>query len=311
MLNKFSKIFWLSFFTLVLPAVVLANCQWFPAPTTDKYGEQSACGGDVNWKKSDESFCLPQLKKTGDTDCCCGQIGEATGCCICGEFDKGLFSFNTGTTKYFGTFTTSSRCAAKQGSNLSGTIKCEFRQGLLPATTAFATTNDDKVKAKICAADQNHCVWQTAANCSDVGLVVAVDPTWCRDSEKPNASTAKCCCGKNVVQQQPQQPGSTGGGNQPPIVSTQVVFDYGNMTNPLQTVNVSEVIGRVIKAILAIIGSIFLIMIIFGGFTWMTAAGNDAKVKKGRNILVWAIIGIIIIFLAWMLVEVIFEALAI
>lgn len=91
----------------------------------------------------------------------------------------------------------------------------------------------------------------------------------------------------------------------------EVKFDYSGMTNPLQTINPSEVVGRVIKAVLAIIGSIFLIMIIYGGFTWMTAMGNDTKVASGRNILVWAIIGIIVIFLAWMLVAVVFESLGV
>jgi hypothetical protein len=94
----------------------------------------------------------------------------------------------------------------------------------------------------------------------------------------------------------------------PATVVGEVKFDYTGMTNPLKTVNVAEVIGRVIRAILAIIGSIFLMMVIYGGFTWMTAAGNDTKVAKGRSILMWAIIGIIVIFLAWMLVAVVFEA---
>jgi len=93
--------------------------------------------------------------------------------------------------------------------------------------------------------------------------------------------------------------------------SKEVKFDYSGMTNPLRTINPSEVAGRVIKAVLAIIGSIFLMMIIYGGFIWMTAAGNDSKVQTGRNVLVWAIIGIIVIFLAWMLVSVIFESLAV
>lgn len=105
--------------------------------------------------------------------------------------------------------------------------------------------------------------------------------------------------------------GAPGAPGSPGQVGGEVRFNYSGMTNPLETVSVSVVVGRVIKAILAIIGSIFLIMVIYGGFTWMTAAGNDTKVAKGRNILIWAIIGIIVIFLAWMLVAVIFEALGV
>jgi len=35
---------------------------------------------------------------------------------------------------------------------------------------------------------------------------------------------------------------------------------------------------------------------IYGGFNWMTAAGNAEKVEKGKQILVWATIGLIVIF---------------
>lgn len=105
--------------------------------------------------------------------------------------------------------------------------------------------------------------------------------------------------------------GDISDGTSPGQVGGEVNFNYTGMTNPLNTVNPSEVVGRVIKAVLAIIGSIFLIMVIYGGFTWMTAAGNDTKVAKGRNILVWSIAGVIVIFLSWILVAVIFEALAV
>jgi hypothetical protein len=44
-------------------------------------------------------------------------------------------------------------------------------------------------------------------------------------------------------------------------------------------------------------------MIIYGGFVWMTAAGNTEKVTQGKNILIWAIIGLVVIFSAYLLVS--------
>jgi len=72
--------------------------------------------------------------------------------------------------------------------------------------------------------------------------------------------------------------------------------------NPLKTTSVPELIGRVISAVLGVVGSIALIMFVYGGLIWMTAAGNQERVKKGGDILMWAAIGLVIIFSAYAIV---------
>jgi len=54
-----------------------------------------------------------------------------------------------------------------------------------------------------------------------------------------------------------------------------------------------------IKTILSVIGVLFLILIIWGGVTWMTAAGNDEKIKKAQKIISGATVGFIIIISAY------------
>lgn len=77
-----------------------------------------------------------------------------------------------------------------------------------------------------------------------------------------------------------------------------------SLPNPLgNDVTIPQLIGRVIKAILSIVGSLALVMFIYGGFTWMLAAGSSEKVKKGKDIIVWAAIGLIIIFSSYALVR--------
>lgn len=76
------------------------------------------------------------------------------------------------------------------------------------------------------------------------------------------------------------------------------------LDNPLGAdVTPQTFIGGIIRAILGIVGSLALAMFIYGGFTWMTAAGNAEQVTKGRNILVWATIGLIVIFTSYALVR--------
>ena len=86
--------------------------------------------------------------------------------------------------------------------------------------------------------------------------------------------------------------------------------DPVSLTNPLGTdITPQALIGRIINAVLGIVGSIALAMFIYGGFTWMTAAGGAEKVQKGKDILIWAAIGLVVIFASYALVNfVIFTA---
>lgn len=84
------------------------------------------------------------------------------------------------------------------------------------------------------------------------------------------------------------------------------------LDNPLgdSNPNPQQLIGKIINAVLGIVGSLALVMFIYGGFTWMMAGGNSEAVTKGKNVLVWATIGLIVIFTSYALVHfIIFEGL--
>ncbi len=54
-------------------------------------------------------------------------------------------------------------------------------------------------------------------------------------------------------------------------------------------------IANIINVFLGFLGIIFLIIIIYAGFNWMTANGQEEKVGKAKTMLVAGIIGFIII----------------
>ena len=64
-----------------------------------------------------------------------------------------------------------------------------------------------------------------------------------------------------------------------------------------------DLIGNVINAILGLVGSVALLMFVYGGLTWMTSSGSQEKVKKGRDIIIWSAIGLAIIFASYGLVR--------
>lgn len=62
-------------------------------------------------------------------------------------------------------------------------------------------------------------------------------------------------------------------------------------------------IGRIIGAVLGIIGSVALAIFVYGGLTWMTSAGNPDKVRKGKEIVIWAVLGLAVIFTSYAIIN--------
>lgn len=56
----------------------------------------------------------------------------------------------------------------------------------------------------------------------------------------------------------------------------------------------AEALGSVVFAILSFTGVIFTALILYGGYRWMLARGNEQEVEKGKAIIRSAIIGLVI-----------------
>ena len=102
---------------------------------------------------------------------------------------------------------------------------------------------------------------------------------------------------------------ATGKGNSdatnPDTSSSAVPLD-----NPLGQgkTDIPTLLGNVINAIMGVIGSLALVMFIYGGIIWMLSAGNQEQVTKGKNILIWAAVGLFIIFSSYALVKLVLTA---
>ena len=67
----------------------------------------------------------------------------------------------------------------------------------------------------------------------------------------------------------------------------------------LGTQDVRQTIGKIINVALSLLGVIVLVIIIYGGFLWMTAGGNDEKVGEAKKWIFGGIIGLVIILSAY------------
>jgi len=108
--------------------------------------------------------------------------------------------------------------------------------------------------------------------------------------------------------------GSTTGGtgttpSGPPTAQKLINPLGGTNEAPGGVTSVPALIANIIKTILGVVGAVALFMFVWGGFGWLTSGGNPDKVKQGRDTLVWATIGLLVIFASYTLVDVVFRAL--
>ena len=60
-----------------------------------------------------------------------------------------------------------------------------------------------------------------------------------------------------------------------------------------------ELVGTIITGILGVSGVIFLIMVFYAGFQWLIAQGDEGKIKKSKDLMIWATFGMVVMFLAY------------
>jgi hypothetical protein len=100
------------------------------------------------------------------------------------------------------------------------------------------------------------------------------------------------------------------------VASAQLITDTTGMTDVTAEIateaNLGEVdlgflISRIIQIVLSFLGIIFLILIIFSGFRWMTSGGNEEAVKKAQGTIKTAIIGLVIVLTAYSITYFVFK----
>ena len=76
-----------------------------------------------------------------------------------------------------------------------------------------------------------------------------------------------------------------------------------SLANPLGTDDFNTLAATIINNILGFVGTISLLLFIYGGLVLMTSAGSSAKIDKGKNIILYAVIGMVIVFTSYILVK--------
>jgi hypothetical protein len=93
-----------------------------------------------------------------------------------------------------------------------------------------------------------------------------------------------------------------------PLVSANAIDD-ACATDPNSTIcknsnqEIGPVVTTVINVLLFIVGVISVIMIIIGGIMYSTSAGDSGAVTKAKNTIMFAVVGLVVAFLAFAIVN--------
>lgn len=73
---------------------------------------------------------------------------------------------------------------------------------------------------------------------------------------------------------------------------------------------VAAIAGTVIQSILAIIGVVFLVIMVYGGILWLTSQGEEKKISNARGYIFHSILGLIIVMAAGAITQYVVNELA-
>src|SRR3989344_9681189 len=85
-------------------------------------------------------------------------------------------------------------------------------------------------------------------------------------------------------------------------------IEYGTGIG-LGTQDIRTTIASIINVAMGLLGIVAVVIILLGGFKWMTAAGNEEKVDKAKKMIFAGIIGLAIILSAYAISRFVIESL--
>ncbi|MFA6130817.1 MAG: hypothetical protein WC730_00950 [Patescibacteria group bacterium] len=80
------------------------------------------------------------------------------------------------------------------------------------------------------------------------------------------------------------------------------------LTNPLGITDPRLIAARIIQGALSVLGTVALVMFMYGGLLWIISMGKPEQIKQGQSILIWTTLGLILIAGAYVAVDAIFNA---
>lgn len=94
------------------------------------------------------------------------------------------------------------------------------------------------------------------------------------------------------------------------LLQLPLVARAAELENPLKGIDtVIDLLINVTRFVLGLTALVAVIMVIYGGFTLMLSRGNAQAVQKGKEIIIWAIVGMGVAILSYSIMSLFFDVL--
>lgn len=84
-------------------------------------------------------------------------------------------------------------------------------------------------------------------------------------------------------------------------------FDHVVNKSGVEKIDFATFIGLGLRTLLSLVGITFLILMVYAGFRWMTARGEEDEIKKSRETIITATIGMIAVLAAYAITTLVTE----
>jgi hypothetical protein len=71
------------------------------------------------------------------------------------------------------------------------------------------------------------------------------------------------------------------------------------LTDPFKGATIFQILQSIIGFLIKIGAPILAVMVIYGGFLILSAGDNPEKVKSGKNVILWAVVGYVVVLCSW------------
>ena len=166
-----------------------------------------------------------------------------------------------------------------------------------------------------CTPNSGKCILNTTGICTQ--------PADCADGYKCNNTSKTCMSASSCDAANPCQspnvcssgtcvaPGVPGQGNTYPWGSPQGGAQINDLTNLLGSntpnrpiIGYAKIVSVLLSLLILIAIIISLLYLVWGGFDWITSTGEKQKIEKARTKIVFALLGLVVVFISFFIVNV-------
>jgi len=150
-----------------------------------------------------------------------------------------------------------------------------------------------------------------------VFLLITISPiVFAQDESTDGASTEKAAGTDSKTETETGAETGTGSENgsngsvQPPVQPPGSTFGLEEVQGTPKDLTIPGILATIADMLIGMAGFYLVVMLIYGGIVYLTSAGNEKRVETGKNVITYAIIGIVIVFASYLVAQFVIQAVA-